>query len=220
MVEQDIVPFEVQHGTTNVSVPMSMAMTRGGEDSTPATPSDDAQASMMVKVPYMCLAFVIEDKLLWMTDTNEIPRKAWNIIHYGLDAAESGPPPDQLRKRLPVAFVDLADDRMYGRAHLDLRGFVTVVDKLEADHVFSIGTNHTLCYGELVALGEELQGVRPAGKEDAFIKTAMYGEISHLASDGLFDKVKGKKAHFRPSYDGMKVTIESHAGEVSVVATE
>jgi hypothetical protein len=199
---------------------MSMAMTKGGEDSTPGTPFDGAQASMTVKVPYMCLAFVIEDKILWMTDTNEIPQTAWNVIHYGLEAAESGPAPDQLKRRLPLAFLDLADDRMYGRAHLDLRGFVTAVDKLEAGHVFSIGTNHTLCYGELVALGEEIQGMREAGKEDAFIKTALYGEISHLASDGLFDKVKEKKAHFRPSYDGMKVTIEGQGEEVSVVATE
>lgn len=220
MVHQDIVPFEVQHGTTSVSVPMNMAMTKGGEDSTPGTPSEGAQASMMVKVPYMCLAFVIEDKLLWMTDTNEIPRKAWNIIHYGLDAAESGPSPDQPQKRPCVAFVDLADDRMYGRAHLDLRGFVSAIDKLQADRVFSIGTNHTLCYGELVALREEFQDVRPTGKEDAFIETALYGEKSHLASDGLFDKVKEKKVNFRPSFDGMKVTIESHDGEVFVIATD
>lgn len=195
-------------------------MTKGGEDSTPGTPLDSAQASMMVKVPYMCLAFVIEDKLLWMTDTNEIPQKAWNIIQYALDAAESGPAPDQLKKRLPLAFIDLADDRMYGRGHLDLRGFVTAVDKLEADHVFSIGTNHTLCYGELVALGEEIQGVRVAGEEDAFIKTALYGEVSHLASDGLFDRVREKNSSFRPSFDGMKVIIKSQSAEVSVVVTE
>lgn len=199
---------------------MAMSVSKGAQDSDPGTPSEGEQGTMMVKVPYMCLAFVIEDKVLWMTDTNHIPERAWNIIHYGLEAAEIGPSPEQNKRKIPVAFLDLADDRMFGCAHLDLRGFVAAVDKLQADRVFSIGTNHTLCYGELVALGEEVQGVRVAGKEEAFIQTALYGQISHLASDGLFDKVKGKKAHFRPSFDGMKVTIESKGGEVSVVATE
>lgn len=38
--------------------------------------------------------------------------------------------------------------------------------------------------------------MRRPGKEDAFIKNALFGEIAHLASDGLFQRVMGKRLHF------------------------
>lgn len=91
---------------------------------------------------------------------------------------------------------------------------------MQAKRIYSMGMNHTLCHGELVALGEEAQGVRRAGKEDAFIKKALFGEIAHLASDGLFERVKGKRLHFRPAFDGMKVTVETRANDVTVTATD
>lgn len=197
-----------------------MSVAKGVTDSNPSTPLDAEQGTMSVKVPYMCLAFVIQEKVLWMTDTNRIPERAWNVIHYGLDAIDIGPAPEQVKRKLPLAFVDLADLMMIGCAHLDLRGFIETVEKLEAAAVFSMGMNHTLCHGEIVALGEEAQGARPAGKEDAFMKTALFGDIAHLASDGSFQRVKAKRAHFRPSFDGMKVTVETRGNDVSVVATE
>lgn len=198
---------------------MSMSVVKGA-DSNPGTPSEAEQGTMSVKVPYMCLAFIIEEKVLWMTDTNHIPERAWNVIHYGLDAMDIGPAPEQVQRRLPLAFVDLADLMRIGNAHLDLRGFIQTLERLEAGAVFSMGMNHTLCHGELVALGEELQGVRPPGKEDAFMRTALFGSIAHLASDGLFQRVKAKRAHFRPGFDGMKVTVETRGNHLSVVATE
>ena len=217
---QDLVPFEVQHGTTNVTIPMTVTANKGNIASPPGTPLEPAQGTISVKVPYMCLAFVIEETVLWMTDTNHVPESAWNIIHYGLEAMDIGPAPDQIKRKLPLAFVDLADMVMIGRAHLDLRGFVETVNKLDAEHVYSMGMNHTLCHGEIVALGEEAQGVRPVGMEEAFIEKALYGEIAHLASDGLFQGVKEKQLHFRPGFDGMKVTVETRESRVVVTATE
>lgn len=114
--QQDLVPFEVQHGTTNVTIPMTMTVTKGVVSSNPGTPLEAEQGTMSVKVPYMCLAFVIEEKVLWMTDTNHIPERAWNVIHYGLDALDIGPAPDQVERSLLLAFVDLADLFMIGRA--------------------------------------------------------------------------------------------------------
>lgn len=54
------------------------------------------------------------------------------MIHHGLDALDIGLAPDQVKQSFPLAFVDLADLFMIGRAHLDLRGFIESRDGGEA----------------------------------------------------------------------------------------
>ncbi|KAJ9120334.1 hypothetical protein QFC24_005288 [Naganishia onofrii] len=120
----------VQHGTTGVVVPMTMSKAEIDEAiSVPSTPEDDNEAGTMhIKVPYMTLALLIEDKILWMTDTNVLPDRAWNILLYGLNTEKINTSPNRAKRRLPIAFIDLADHMMIGRAHLDLRGFMETLD--------------------------------------------------------------------------------------------
>lgn len=156
----------------------------------------------------MTLAFLIEEKVLWMTDAGSIPRKAWDILHYGLPGTDSqrNSTHDRPKRRLAIAFVDLSE--IYPlRSHLSLRTFLQAVDKLEARETYAIGINHTLCHGEIEALGEEVQGVRRAGREDEFLRAALYsGE--EIAADGAWDRLKEKKLYFRPSFDGMVVQVD------------
>lgn len=208
-MRQNFLPFEVQHGTTGVVVPMTMSKAEIDEAiSVPSTPEDDNEAgTMRIKVSYMTLALLIEDKILWMTDTNVLPDRAWNILLYGLNTEKINTSPNRAKRRLHIAFIDLADHMMIGRAHLDLRGFMETLDRLEPECTFAIGMNHTLCHGEIVALGQEAEGQRQAGNEDAFIEKALYGDISHLARDGLFERIRQRRLCFRPAFDGMVVSI-------------
>jgi hypothetical protein len=201
---QDIVPVEVEHGHTSIQVPPVKA------DSTPmgirsnGGLRDGRKSNTM---PYLCLAFLIDDKMLWMTDVGKVPEKAWTIFHYGLSSALESPntPPSRPIRRLPVAFVDLSENFPL-RAHLSPRTFLQVVDKLEAVQTFAIGMNHTLCHGEIEALGEEVEGVREDGREDAFIQDTLCGE-ENVAEGGLFGRLKQKKMHFRPAFDGMSIML-------------
>ncbi|KAJ9103757.1 hypothetical protein QFC21_002218 [Naganishia friedmannii] len=206
----NFLPFEVQHGTTDVTVPMTVSAAKGNHDtSVPSSPEEFSQeATMKIKVPYMTLALLIEDKILWMTDTNVLPDRAWNILLHGVNKEGAIVAPDSSKRKLPMAFIDLADHMMIGRAHLDLRGFIETLDRLEPECTFAIGMNHTLCHGEIVALGQEAEGQRPMGYENAFIEKALYGDISKLANDGLFARIQQKRLHFRPAFDGMTVSME------------
>lgn len=155
----------------------------------------------------MTLAFLIEDKVLWMTDASIVPQQAWEIIHYGLSSKNSqGENPDVRRKRrLAIAFVDLSE--IYPlRAHLSLRTFLQVVEKLGAAETYAIGLNHTLCHGEIEALGEEVQGVRRAGREDEFLRRVLF-EGEEIAADAAWDRLQARKLYFRPSFDGMVVEV-------------
>lgn len=200
---QNFVPIEVEHGFSSVPA----ATSSGNTANNSPRPAGSTPAATTV-VPYMTLAFLIEDKVLWMTDASVIPQKAWDILHYGLSFQDSqGDSTDNQRKRrLAIAFVDLSE--IYPlRAHLSLRTFLQVVDKLEATETYAIGMNHTLCHGEIEALGEEVQSVRRAGREDDFLRRVLF-EGEKIAGDEAWDRLKEKKAYFRPSFDGMVVELE------------
>lgn len=156
----------------------------------------------------MTLAFLIEDQVLWMTDASTIPPRALDILRYGLDHADSHADStyNRPKRQLAIAFVDLSE--VYPlRSHLSLQTFLQMVDRLEARETYAIGMNHTLCHGEIEALGEEVQGVRRAGREDDFLRRVMYsGE--KIASDAAWDRLKEKRLCFRPSFDGMVVEVE------------
>lgn len=189
-------------------IPMTSGVGKADNTSMPSTPGEGSQdASMRMQMPYMTLALLIEEKILWMTDINAIPERAWNVLFYGVTGDGGDVALDQPKRRLPIAFIDLADHMMIGRAHLDLRGFMETVNRLEPECTFAIGMNHTLCYGELVALGQEAEGQRSVGTEDAFIEKALYGDVSKLARDGLFEEIRHKRLHFRPAFDGMAVSM-------------
>lgn len=157
----------------------------------------------------MTLAFLIEDKVLWMTDTGIIPKKAWDFLHFGgtfTDKQPNGTQKGPTKRRLAIAFLDLSE--VYPlRSHLSLKTFLQAVDKLEALETYSIGMNHTLCHGEIEALGEEVQGARREGREEAFLHHVLYnGE--EIAADAVWGRLKGKKLYFRPSFDGMAVEVD------------
>ncbi|KAJ9120064.1 hypothetical protein QFC22_002961 [Naganishia vaughanmartiniae] len=201
----DIVSVEVEHGFTNMQV------LSAGVDSALTKPESD-EVGLCIKqnsitVPYLCLAFLVDEKILWMSDVGKIPEKAWNIFHYGLSSTldSQNERANSPKRRLPVAFVDLSENFPL-RAHLSTRTFLQVVDKLEAVQTFAIGMNHTLCHGEIEALGEEVEGVREDGREEAFIQDTLYGG-ENVAEGGLFDSLKQKKLHFRPAYDGMSIMV-------------
>lgn len=160
-----------------------------------------------ITIPYICLAFLVDEKVLWMSDVGKIPEKAWNIFHYGLSSSlePHNDRTSQPKRRLPVAFVDLSENFPL-RSHLSPRTFLQVVDKLEAIQTFAIGMNHTLCHGEIEALGEEAEAVREGGREEAFIQDVLYGG-EKVAEGGLFDSVKQKRLHFRPAFDGMSIMV-------------
>lgn len=190
---QEFVPLEVQHGFS--IVPANDSLDNNTNSSRTTT-----------TVPYMTLAFLIEDKILWMTDVSTIPQKTWDVLHYGLDAAGSLNSETKQRRRLPLAFIDLSE--IYPlRAHLSLRTFLEVVDRLNAHRSYAIGMNHTLCHGEIEALGEEIEGVREDGREDVFLQQVLeHGE--EIGEAPVWERLKQRKAWFRPCYDGMAIQVE------------
>ncbi|KAJ9103760.1 hypothetical protein QFC21_002222 [Naganishia friedmannii] len=201
----DIIPVEVEHGLTIKQVSPAEAKPTMTEDTSGGEGVREERKGDIV--PYLCLAFLVDDKLLWMTDVGKISEKAWNIFRYGLSSALESQikRTNSHKRRLPVAFVDLSENFPL-RAHLSPRTFLQVVDKLEAIKTFAIGMNHTLCHGEIEALGEEVEGVREGGREEAFIQDTLYGG-EKVAEGGLFDSLKQKKLHFRPAYDGMSIML-------------
>ncbi|GHJ83805.1 hypothetical protein NliqN6_0207 [Naganishia liquefaciens] len=182
-----ILPLEVQHGFSVVSASDSLGV--------------DLNVGPTRTEPYMTLAFLIEDDILWMTDASIIPRKTWDILHHGLDKEIKHP-----RRRLSLAFIDLSE--IYPlRAHLSVRTFLEVVEKLFAVRTYAIGMNHTLCHGEIEALGEEVQGIRQKGREDAFLDQVLRGE-EKIEDAPVWSSLKQKVPWFRPCYDGMAVRVE------------
>lgn len=193
-MRQEFVPLEVDHGFSIVPV----------SDSQRSSPiSNNATTT----VPYMTLAFVIEEQILWMTDVGRIPGKTWDVLHYGLDTSDSlNGETDRPRRKLPLAFIDLSESYPL-RAHLSPRTFLEVVEKLDAEKSYAIGMNHTLCHGEIEALGEEVDGVREAGREVEFLRQVLEGE-EKVGDAPVWERLKARKVWFRPCYDGMAVQVE------------
>ena len=184
---QKILPLEVQHGFSVVSASDSLRV--------------DLNVGPTRTEPYMTLAFLIGDDILWMTDASIIPKKIWDILHHGLDKEIKHP-----RRRLSLAFIDLSE--IYPlRAHLSVRTFLEVVEKLFAVRTYAIGMNHTLCHGEIEALGEEVQGIRQKGREDAFLDQVLRGE-EKIEDAPVWSSLKQKVPWFQPCYDGMAVRVE------------
>lgn len=186
-------PLEVQHGFTVVQA-----------NDPPNANSDNCSTSR--REPYIALAFLVEDKILWMTDVSAIPEKTWNVLHYGLDPDHTDSETKRSQRRLPVAFIDLSDIDPRG-AHLSVRTFLEVVEKLDAKRSYAIGINHTLCHGEIEALGEEVEGTREEGKEDAFLIRVLR-DGKKVGDAPAWSRLKQRKLWIRPCHDGMAVRIE------------
>lgn len=90
-------------------------------------------------------------------------------------------------------------------AHFGIPEWMTAGLRLQADKMILVQIEHRMSYGELFALGLEIQGRRSEGKHEEFIQKA-----KELCSKepGLWEKCTADGFWVRPGYDGQRFRIE------------
>jgi hypothetical protein len=91
------------------------------------------------------------------------------------------------------------------RTHFGIPEWMSTALRLQADKMILVQIEHRMSYGELFALGLEIQGRRSEGKHEEFIQKA-----KKLCSKepGLWEKCMADGFWVRPGYDGQRFQIE------------
>jgi hypothetical protein len=91
------------------------------------------------------------------------------------------------------------------RTHFGIPEWMSTGLRLRADKMILVQIEHRMSYGELFALGSEIQGRRSDGQHEEFIQKA-----KKLCSKqpGLWEKCTADRFWVRPGYDGQRFRIE------------
>jgi hypothetical protein len=91
------------------------------------------------------------------------------------------------------------------RTHFGVPEWMNTALRLQADKMVLVQIEHRMSYGELFALGLEIQGRRSDGRHEEFIQKA-----KKLCSKepGLWEKCTADGFWVRPGYDGQRFRIE------------
>jgi hypothetical protein len=91
------------------------------------------------------------------------------------------------------------------RTHFGIPEWMSTGLRLQADKMILVQIEHRMSYGELFALGLEIQGRRSDGQHEEFIQKA-----KKLCSrePGLWEKCTADGFWVRPGYDGQRFRIE------------
>lgn len=91
--------------------------------------------------------------------------------------------------------------------HIGIPGWMGIGLRLQAEKMVLVQIEHYVSYGELVSLGQEIQGQRRENKHDDFIALA---KECCSKEPGLWEKCMSDGFWVRPAFDGQRFRIEPH----------
>lgn len=160
------------------------------------TPNTLAQPTE--SIPLKCLAFIVNNALLYMSDVSHIPDEEWTLLMdppsrplVG-EAIDTNVTDSSPKARYAVAVVDVLRPLPY-ISHFGIDQAVEAARRIGAHRNYMTGLTHPLSHNQWVSIGEHLE----SGSESA---QSELKEVLDLVS-------KGPSVWFRPAFDGLRLVI-------------
>ncbi|KAJ7071461.1 beta-lactamase-like protein [Mycena amicta] len=192
---QDGVPFEI----LNTSVMVTPFLVNHGRLFTapaPAPTSEGAKAEVQLEEiiqPFMCMAFRIQEDLVYISDCGAIPDAAWTSII------------PSNNNQLPVCILDCLHLRSHP-SHFGLEQSILAARRIAAKRTYLLGFSHEVAHDEYVTMCEAVGGAAVAEKS----------ELTENEVKGLGMIGEGEPIWIRPAHDGLKIWIpRTEEGAVS-----
>lgn len=170
----EVVPLPVHHGRYFCEVPASRPNT-----TTPSVPASAENLTPSFQ-PYICYAFSIDQRIVYMGDVSFIPDETW---------------PHLLSTPRSVVVMDCLHPEFYV-SHFGLGEAVQAARKLKPIRTYLTGLGHEIMYDEYVRVGEILGGCE-VGQE-----CLTDGEKECL---GVIEE--DEELWIRPAHDGLRVWV-------------
>ncbi|CDZ98764.1 Beta-lactamase-like [Phaffia rhodozyma] len=184
--------------------------------------------------PFFCLGFIFHPSIVYLSDVSYIPESEWSkllLTPLSLDALTSSAstnapmfspaPMDQLTPPAsppatplgmsasdspawPVLFLDCLFLQEHP-SHFGILHALTTILRLQPTRTYLMGFSHALSHEEWTALGQDLDGTREQGKEEAIVQTA-----KSLAGE-VWEEAKKRAVSVRPAFDGLRIECEVDA---------
>jgi hypothetical protein len=141
-----------------------------------------------VTQPYLCYAFKVADKVVYISDVSHIPEDKWPII-------ESNRPDDS--SPLPVLVLDCLR-LLPNISHIGIGNAVETARRVGASRTYLTGFGHEVMHEEYVTIGEVVGGA---------VKDVE--QLTETAKKGLALIQEGRSLWLRPAHDGLRVFVEA-----------
>ncbi|KAJ7630519.1 beta-lactamase-like protein [Roridomyces roridus] len=171
-----VTPFLVNHGrlfTKPDPVPAMEQLT---------LQDGQAEPPQEIITPYMCMAFRIQEDIVYISDCGAIPDNAWPSL-----LPASG-------RQLPVCILDCLHLRSHP-SHFGLDQSVIAARKINAKRTYLLGFSHEVSHEDYVAIGEVIGGAETPVEP-----------TEHVAK-GLTMIGEGEPIWLRPAHDGLRIHI-------------
>ncbi|GJE87715.1 MBL fold metallo-hydrolase [Phanerochaete sordida] len=202
-----IAPFAVHHGRifstlparefyptpTSLSPASTNPSTPPQQPSTPLPIEEPVELTTSIR-PYLCLGFVIQDSVVYLSDVSHIPEDVWAMFGRGQAGDRSQAVP-------PVFVLDCLRLQPH-TSHLGIAEAITVARRMGAARTYLTGFGHEVSHEEYVSVCEAVGGKAPA---DA--------QLTPTVREALDLVPPGETLWVRPAYDGLRVFV---SGEKTV----
>ena len=157
----------------------------------PGTPRDDEAVVEIPKTiqPYLCLGFIIEDAVVYLSDVSHIPEDVWTLFDRSGDDDKQSPRPS-------VFVLDCLRLTPH-TSHLGLAQSIEIARRMGADKTYLTGFGHEVSHDEYVTITQVVSGEKC---EPARGLTAVERQGIEMVPDG-------KAVWVRPAFDGLRVFV-------------
>ncbi|KAH9912236.1 beta-lactamase-like protein, partial [Epithele typhae] len=194
-----VTPLAVKHGFCGAKVVPKPEKTMGYMETTspigsglPGTPVGTGTPK---QEDFICLGFVIQDSVVYISDVSEIPE---DVMSY-LENCDWPRPPNQPARGPPVLVLDCLSLDGH-RSHLSLAQSVDYLRKLNAQKTYLVGFTHSTAHDEYETLLRAVSGRLPLAHE-------MTDQVVH----GLktLDLKQKRPIWARPAFDGLRIFVSN-----------
>ena len=157
-----------------------------------STPESRTGASTPKKEDFICMGFIIQESVVYISDTSNIPDDVMGHI-----TSHKWPSPaDSRAKGPPVLILDCLSLASH-LSHLSLAQSVEYSRKIDAQKTYLVGFSHSVAHDEYETLLRTVGGREPEPKE-----------ITEKVSHGLETlDLTGEKTWIRPAFDGLRIFV-------------
>ena len=138
--------------------------------------------------PYLCLGFVIQDAVVYLSDVSHIPEDVWALFGRAKGRDRSCPVP-------PVFVLDCLRLQPH-TSHLGIAEAITVARRMGAQRTYLTGFGHEVSHDEYVTVGENVGG-----------KTKAEAQLTPTEKVALSLIPAGEPIWVRPAFDGLQVYV-------------
>jgi phosphoribosyl 1,2-cyclic phosphodiesterase len=175
-------PTSLSPASTNPSTPPL-------QPSTPLPIEDISELGKAIQ-PYLCLGFIVQDAVVYLSDVSHIPEDIWAMFGRAKGADQTQPVP-------PVFVLDCLRLQPH-TSHLGVAESVAVARRMGAQRTYLTGFGHEVSHDEYVTVSESVGG-----------KTKAEAELTPTEKEALSLISPGEPIWVRPAFDGLRVFVSS-----------